>query len=197
MKKNLNIFVFAIALLMTQSCGSKPENVSEQPIATETASEEGQSEKSVVLTVSERKAKLERERMDREEKRKIEYEKLAQITPTYTDKSGKIVFYKVEVSPSFNGGDKAMIQYLRDNLEFPAEAEEKGVEGTVFVDFIIDEKGAVREVDVTEATSEDVDQLFRNEAIRVVSSMPSWVPGRQNGKAVDVKFSLPITFEMD
>jgi len=100
------------------------------------------------------------------------------------------------VAPSYNGGEKAMTKFLNDNVKFPEEAQEKGIEGTVFVDFIIAANGIVREVEVTDETNEDVDQSFRNEAIRVVSSMPAWVPGRQHGKAVDVRFSIPITFEM-
>ena len=89
-----------------------------------------------------------------------------------------------------------MMKYLNDNMTYPKDAEEKGVEGNVFVDFIVAADGSVREAAVTDAPGEEVDQSLRNEAIRVVTGMPKWVPGRQRGKAVDVKFSLPVTFLM-
>lgn len=191
MKKNLNLFVLAIVLMLAQACGPKTEK-NEEPIATETPDVK----EVTALTVAEKRAKLEREKSERLELRRIEFEKQAKLTPTFTDAEGKVVFIISEVAPSFNGGDKAMMEYLRDNIEFPKEAEEKGIEGTVFVDFIVAESGSVRQVEVTDATSDDVDQSFRTEAIRVVSSMPKWVPGRQHGKPVDVKFSIPITFQM-
>jgi TonB family protein len=94
------------------------------------------------------------------------------------------------------GGDEAMMKYLKENIVFPKDAEDKGLEGTVFVDFIVLEDGSVLEVSVEDAPGEEVDQSFRDEAIRVVNSMPKWTPGHQGGKPVDVKFSLPITFQI-
>jgi protein TonB len=106
------------------------------------------------------------------------------------------VYYKAEVNPSFTGGQKALDAYLNDNLVYPQEAEELGLEGTVFVDFIVLADGSVNEVEVLNDPSDDIDQRFKDEAVRVVSSMPDWAPGQQRGKAVDVKFSLPITFQI-
>jgi len=192
MKRNLNIFALALLFLITQACGSKSENKSEESVPLETSAvEEG-----VTPTVAEKRAEIEKKRMEREEMRRIKFEELAKISPTYTDAKGKVVYNKAEVAPSFTGGNKAMMAYISDNVQFPKEAKENGVEGTVFVDFIIDEKGNVREVEVIEATSEEAIQSFREEAIRVVSSMPKWIPGRQRGKPVDVKFTLPITFQI-
>ncbi len=71
------------------------------------------------------------------------------------------------------------------------------VEGTVFVDFVVGAGGAVRDAEVTEATNDAAKQAFSEEAIRVVSSMPAWTPGTQRGKPVDVRVSLPITFQLD
>jgi protein TonB len=64
------------------------------------------------------------------------------------------------------------------------------------VDFVVDEKGRVREVVATDAVGEDVDLSFKEESVRVVAAMPGWKAGMQNGKAVDVSFSIPITFEI-
>jgi TonB family protein len=191
MKKNLNILALAIALLAVQACGSKTETENKEVAAKEITAPEA-----VVLTVAERKAKLEKEKAERIEQRKIAREKLAATSLTYTDATGDVVYHKVESDPSFNGGNDAMLAYLHDNMKFPESARDKGVEGTVFVDFVVGKSGIVREVEVTEATSDEVDQSFRVEAIRVVSAMPKWLPGRQQGKVVSVKFSIPITFEL-
>jgi protein TonB len=188
MKRNLNIFVLAIALITAQACGT--ESKKEEKIET------GRPAEPVALTLAEKRAKLQKEKIERAERRQMEIVKLAKLSPTYTDAKGNVVFIISEVAPSYNGGEKAMMKFLNDNVKFPEEAQEKGIEGTVFVDFIIAANGTVREVDVTDETNENVDQSFRDEAVRVVSSMPAWVPGRQHGKAVDVRFSIPITFEM-
>lgn len=191
MKKNLNVLVLAIVLIVAQACGSESRKNEESADAEVSAKKA-----TVVLTMAERKAKLEKEKAERIELRRIEFDKLAKSTPTYTNASGKIVFYKAEIAPSFNGGEKAMMEFLRDNVKFPKEAEEKDLEGTVFVDFVIAANGMVREVEVTDETSMSIDQSFRTEAIRVVTSMPNWIPGSQQGKPVDVKFTIPITFQM-
>jgi len=192
MKKSLNIFVLAVALMVTQACGSKSENrKNEEPVASETPAGA-----EVVLTVAEKRAAIEKETAVRQEKRRIASEELAKTTPTFTDSDGNIVYNKAEIDPMYDGGKKAMMKYLRENITFPKEAEENGIEGTVFVDFIVAANGSVREVGVTDAPGEVVDQSFRAEAIRVVTAMPKWIPGRQHGKAVQVKFSLPISFQM-
>lgn len=194
MKKSFNIFVLACALMVVQACGSKSKENNEENAATETPAVEAADV--TELTAAEKRTKLEKDRAERAEKRRIEFEQLAKITPTYTDSEGRVVYNKAEVDPSFNGGEEAMIKYLNDNIKYPDDAKEKGVEGTVFVDFIVAEDGSVREAVVTDAPGEEVDQSLRNEAIRVVTSMPKWVPGRQRGKPVNVKFSLPVTFQM-
>jgi len=88
------------------------------------------------------------------------------------------------------------MKYLQDNTNFPKDAEKKGLEATVFVDFIVGANGVVREVGVTDTPGEEVETSFRVEAIRVVSTMPKWIPGRQRGKSVPVRFSLPIAFQI-
>ena len=90
-----------------------------------------------------------------------------------------------------------MRKYLRDNLKYPESAQDDGVEGTVFVDFVVDKKGAVTNVSATETTMTTVDSALVNEAVRVVSVMPAWTPGTQGGKPVDVAYSIPITFELN
>lgn len=190
MKTSFNIFVLGVALVVAQACGSKSETTNESTEAV------GTPENVVVLSVAEKRAKMDEVRAALAEKRRLAFEERFKNTPYYTDVQGNVVFNKAEVDPSFVGGDDAMMKYLKENIVFPKDAEEKGLEGTVYVDFVIAANGSVREVTVTDAVGEDVDQSFRDEAVRVVTSMPKWTAGRQNGKAVDVNFSLPITFQL-
>ena len=99
------------------------------------------------------------------------------------------------MEPSFPGGEAAIRQYIQDNVNYPQEAQDKGIEATVFVDFIVAENGTVRNVEVTDVIG-DEDPAFRDEAVRVVSAMPKWTSGKQNGKVVAAKYSLPISFEL-
>lgn len=193
MKKSLNIFVVAAALMVAQACGKSEKN-KEENASTETAVT---AVAVTVPTLAEKRAKIEKARAEREEARKMALEERWKTTPTYTDEEGMIVYYKAEVSPSFVGGDAAMSKYLNDNIKYPEAAKAQEAEGTVFVDFIVATDGSVRNVVATDAAGEDVDQTLRDEAIRVVSSMPKWTPGRQHGKPVHVSYSLPITFQIN
>lgn len=187
MKNKLSIFLLGIVLITVQACGPKTEKneaaeVEEMPAVT------------VTLTTAERRANVEKARADLAEKRRIAYAELYKTTPYYTLANGEIVYNKAETAPSYAGGEAAMTKYLQDNLVFPASAEDNGSEGTVFVDFIVGSNGAVREATATSYTYDEVDPAFQEEALRVVNLMPRWIPGRQHGKPVDVKFSVPVTF---
>jgi outer membrane biosynthesis protein TonB len=187
--KNLNIFILSIALVAAQACGPKSESSSDAEAlkdATEKTAE-----------ATEKREKLEKQRAAQVERRRIALEELAKNTPYYTDANGVVVFYKADVNPSFEGGEEAMMKYLNDNIEFPKVAEERGLEATIFVDFIVGANGVVREVLVTDMPGEESDPSFRAEAVRVVTAMPNWVAGYKNGKPVDVRFNLPITFQQN
>jgi TonB family protein len=186
MKNMFSTVMLAAGLITTQSCMPKKNN--------ETVTDAYVDKKEVTLTAAERKAKFEKQKWERVERRRIANEKRVMREPTYTDKKGKLVYNKAEIEPAYIGGKEAMRSYLRDNLKYPQEEFDKKDEAVVFVDFVVDKDGIVREVEVTEDTNENVDANFRSEAARVVSSMPKWTPGRQHGKAVDVKFSVPISF---
>jgi TonB family protein len=187
MKNIVGITMLAVSLLIAQSCGPKKDS-STEAVAGE--------KKEVTTTAAERKATFEKQQAARTERRKLEYEERLRNTPTYTDTNGNLVYNKAELEPAYVGGNDALTNYLKDNLVYPQEALDKQEEGLVFVDFVVAKNGTIREVEVTEQTNEDVDVSFRSEAARVVSAMPGWTPGRQKGKAVDVKFSLPISFQL-
>lgn len=189
--KNLNILTLAIAILAVQACELKSEkNAETMEMDVSAITNE------VSIAASEKSSRIEKERAARIEKRRVEREKLAASSPTFTDASGEVIFIKSEVDPSFAGGDEAMMDYLRDNVKFPEDALSRKVEGTVFVDFIIGSNGRIRNAEILDTESNEVDQSLRDEAVRAVASMPEWAPGRQQGKAVNVKFSIPITFDL-
>lgn len=109
-------------------------------------------------------------------------------------KRGKdFVFGVVEQMPSFPGGKKAMMDYLKENTEYPAKAVKNKIQGRVIVQFTVDEKGRLSDIKVVKS----VEPSLNAEAVRVVKSMPRWNPGTQQGKAVKVRYTLPVTFRLE
>ncbi len=103
------------------------------------------------------------------------------------------VFFKVEVMPDFQGGGlDAFLSYIAENIRYPQEAAEEGVQGRVFVEFIVRKDGSVTDAKIVRG----VDPLLDKEALRVVSASPQWVPGMQRGQEVDVKFTFPVIFQL-
>ena len=106
---------------------------------------------------------------------------------------GTAVFEVVEEMPEFPGGVDAMMEYLQKELRYPESAKEKGIQGRVTVQFIIDKEGNVTNSKVTRSVDKDMD----TEAIRLVKAMPKWKPGMQKGKAVAVKYTVPVVFRLE
>ena len=102
------------------------------------------------------------------------------------------VFDVVEVMPSFPGGQGALLSYLSSHVKYPVVAQENGVQGRVTVSFVVERDGSITDVHVVRS----VDPSLDREAARVVSSMPNWQPGKQNGSAVRVKFNVPVQFKL-
>lgn len=98
----------------------------------------------------------------------------------------------VEINPSFPGGEEELMKYIRDNLRYPVIAAENNIEGRVTIRFIVNKRGEVTDVTVLRG----LDPACDNEAIRVVKSMPKWIPGKQNGVAVNVYYTLPIVYKL-
>lgn len=189
MKKSIQLIVLLTAFAVWQGCGSKNESAAEaKEVQVSLAKKADDLEEKRVLLIKARTLMA--------EERAAAVAAKAKLNPTYKDAFGNTVYIKAEVDPSFNGGDAAMSKYLRENLKYPDEARDNGQEGTVFVDFVVDAHGRVREVVASDVVGEDVDILLKEEAVRVVASMPAWNAGLQQAKAVDVSFSIPITFEL-
>lgn len=107
------------------------------------------------------------------------------------DDTGK-VFTSVEEMAEFPGGMSALMHYLGDHIQYPAEAREDNVQGRVVVRFVIDKSGEVRNAVVMR----DIGAGCGNEALRVVNSMPKWKPGKMHGQPVHVYFVLPVQFKL-
>ena len=103
------------------------------------------------------------------------------------------VFDVVEQMPSFPGGNAALMNYLGQNIKYPVIAEENGIQGRVVVQFVVGKDGHISDVRVAKS----VDPSLDKEAVRVVRSMPRWIPGKQNGQAVTVRYTLPVTFRLN
>jgi len=103
------------------------------------------------------------------------------------------IFTVVEQQPEFQGGYEAMMNFIKKNMRYPASARRMGVDGTVYVSFVVSKDGSISEVKTIRGISADCDK----EAMRVVSMMPPWRPGKQNGKPVFVRFVLPIKFKLN
>ena len=107
--------------------------------------------------------------------------------------SGKDAHENLEdQDPSFPGGDAACMKWLRDNIKYPKEAIEKGIKGIVPVVFVVTKEGKITNVEVVRSP----DPLLTEEALRVVRSMPDWIPGKRNGQNVDLQFALPVMFRL-
>ena len=126
--------------------------------------------------------KKEQERLAEEERRK-EQEAIAEDT---TEK----VFDVVEQSPEFPGGNEALFKYLSSNVKYLVMAQEKGLQGRVIVQFVVRKDGSISDIQVVRS----IDLALDNEAIRVITQMPKWIPGKQGGNAVNVKYILPVSF---
>lgn len=84
------------------------------------------------------------------------------------------------------------MRWLRDNIKYPVVAAENGVSGKVIVQFVVGKNGAISNVKVVKS----IDPSLDREAVRVVSDMPKWTPGKQNGTSVNVRYTLPVTFKL-
>ncbi len=96
----------------------------------------------------------------------------------------------VQEMPSFPGGTEALLRYIMGNIVYPPDAVQNNIQGTVFLRFVVSSTGEVTRVEVTRS----VDPLLDNEALRVISALPRWKPGKQDGTPVPVWFSVPVVF---
>ncbi|MDR1951151.1 MAG: energy transducer TonB, partial [Bacteroidales bacterium] len=102
------------------------------------------------------------------------------------------IFQVVEDNPEYPGGEAARMKFLSDNIKYPAIARESGIQGTIYITFVVERDGSITDVQVMRGIGGGCDE----EAIRVVKAMPRWNPGKQRGRAVRVQFMMPIRFTL-
>lgn len=105
----------------------------------------------------------------------------------------EVVFVVVETMPEFPGGQQALFKYLSENVKYPVIAQENGIQGRVICQFVVNKDGAIVDVEVVRSGG---DPSLDKEAVRVIKSMPKWNPGKQRGKAVRVKYTVPVNFRL-
>ena len=109
-------------------------------------------------------------------------------TPTGTEK----VFLIVEKMPEFPGGETKLMEFIKNNIIYPKSAKDKGIAGTVYISFVVDKDGSIKDIKVIKGINKELDK----EALRVIKLMPRWKPGEQRGKAVAVKYTLQVKFTL-
>ena len=103
------------------------------------------------------------------------------------------IFVVVESMPEFPGGQQALFKYLCDNIKYPPIAQENGIQGRVVCQFVVNKDGSIVDVEVARSGG---DPSLDKEAVRVIKSMPKWKPGKQRGKVVRVKYTVPVSFKL-
>ena len=101
--------------------------------------------------------------------------------------------FDIQKPPSFPGGDGELLKYLASNIKYPPLARENNIQGSVVLTFVVSKDGGVRDVNIVK----DIGGGCGKEAVRVVQSMPKWIPGEANGNAVKVRFTLPVRFKLE
>ena len=144
--------------------------------------------KTILQVVEAQDQKTEAEAPKSEQK---QYE--ATLTYEIKEDSPQDVFDVVEKMPEFPGGVQELLGFLSKTIKYPAEAEKAGTQGRVIATFVVRKDGSISDARVVKS----VDPLLDAEALRVINAMPAWIPGTQNGKPVNVKYTVPISFRLD
>ena len=114
------------------------------------------------------------------------------VRPEAPKEEKEVPYQAVEQMPQFPGGDAELMKYIQDHLKYPVIAAENGIQGRVIVRFVVSKTGEIQDVTVLRG----VDSSLDKEAVRVIKSMPKWIPGKQNGNIVAVYFTVPVMFKL-
>ena len=117
----------------------------------------------------------------------------APVEAPVEEEEEEVVFVVVEKMPEFPGGQQALFKYLSENVKYPVIAQENGIQGRVICQFVVNRDGSIVDVEVVRSGG---DPSLDKEAVRVIKSMPKWKPGKQRGKAVRVKYTVPVNFKL-
>ena len=169
--------------------------VQDQGVADIIAEEEVEITRPEVLTVVEDDVKLDDVEIVSSEDDAASAQVEAYTPPAVVEEeeeSSQQIFTVVETMPEFPGGQGALLQYLAKSIKYPVIAQENGIQGRVSCSFVVNKDGSIVDAEVIRG----VDPSLDKEALRVINSMPKWSPGKQRGKPVRVKYTVPVTFRL-
>ena len=145
-----------------------------------------------IIDIQDNEAEVETTDFNSEDEADARVEIQAPIAPPEEEEEEQVIHIRVEKMPEFPGGQEALNRYLVRNIKYPLLAQENGIQGRVVCQFVVNSDGSIVDIAVVRGVEESLDK----EAIRVIKSMPKWTPGRQGGKSVRVKYTLPIRFQL-
>ena len=146
-----------------------------------------------VLNVVEDNVETESIEVNTEDDKEVEVVIAAPVEAPVEEEEEEVVFVVVESMPEFPGGQQALFKYLSENVKYPVIAQENGIQGRVICQFVVNKDGSIVDVEVVRSGG---DPSLDKEAVRVIKSMPKWKPGKQRGKAVRVKYTVPVNFKL-
>ena len=146
-----------------------------------------------VLNVVEDNVETESIEVNTEDDKEAEVVIAAPVEAPVEEEEEEVIFKVVETMPEFPGGSKALFKYLSENVKYPVIAQENGIQGRVICQFSINKDGSIVDVEVVRSGG---DPSLDKEAVRVIKSMPKWNPGKQRGKPVRVKYTVPVNFKL-
>lgn len=145
-----------------------------------------------IIDIQENDVEVETTDFNSEDEADARVEIQAPIAPPEEEEEEQVIHIRVEKMPEFPGGQEALNRFLVRNIKYPLLAQENGIQGRVICQFVVNSDGSIVDISVVRGVEESLDK----EAMRVIKSMPKWTPGRQGGKNVRVKYTLPIRFKL-
>ena len=146
-----------------------------------------------VLNVVEDYVEVEEIEINTEDDKDVEVVIAPPVEAPKEEEEEEVIFMVVESMPEFPGGQQALFKYLGENVKYPVIAQENGIQGRVVCQFVVNKDGSIVDVVVVRSSG---DASLDKEAIRVINSMPKWKPGKQRGKPVRVKYTVPVNFRL-
>ncbi len=146
-----------------------------------------------VLNVVENEVQTERIEINTEETNEVIEIKAPVEQVVEEEEQEEEIFIVVETMPEFPGGQAELFKYLSENVKYPVIAQENGIQGRVVCQFVVNKDGSIVDVEVVRSGG---DASLDKEAVRVIKSMPKWKPGKQRGKPVRVKYTVPVNFKL-
>ena len=146
-----------------------------------------------VLNVVEDDVEVEEIEINTEDDKDVEVVIAPPVEAPVEEEEEEVIFVVVESMPEFPGGQQAMMRYIGENIKYPVIAQENSIQGRVICQFVIEKDGKVTDIQVVRSSGEP---SLDKEAVRVINSMPKWKPGKQRGKPVRVKYTIPVNFRL-